>query len=78
MMKRMIVASAGAVLGLLGCGDGQAGPDYQGDPLMSLKGVVTSSGAALSADQVPALMFPAPYAELTAGGGAVHFVKGEV
>jgi hypothetical protein len=77
-MKRMIVASAGAVLGLLGCGDGQAGPDYQGDPLMSLKGVVTSSEAALTAEQVPALMFPAPLVELIAGGGTVHFVKGEV
>jgi hypothetical protein len=77
-MKRMMVASAGAVLGLLGCGDGQAGPDYQGDPLMSLKGVVTSSDAALSAEHVPALMFPAPWAELVAGGGTVHFVQGEV
>jgi hypothetical protein len=77
-MKRMMVASAGAVLGLLGCGDGQAGPDYQGDPLMSLKGVVTSSEAALSADQVPALMFTAPFEELIAGEGTVHFVQGEV
>ena len=77
-MKRLIVAGAGAALGLLGCGDGQAEPDYQGDPLMSLKGVVTSSEAALSAEQVPALMFSAPWEELVAGGGTVHFVKGEV
>jgi len=75
-MKRMMVA--GAVLGLLGCGDGQAGPDYQGDPLMSLKGVVTSSDAALSAEQVPALAFASSTMELIAGGGTVHFVKGEV
>ncbi len=77
-MKRTIVASAGAVLGLLGCGAGQAAPDYHGEPLMSLNGVVTSSDAALSVEQVPALMFPAPWAELVAGGGTVHFVKGEV
>ena len=54
-MTRTTLGAACAVLALAACGDGQTESDYRGEPLMSLRGVVTSSESALSASLVPAL-----------------------
>jgi hypothetical protein len=78
MMRKSILAAAGSVLALVACGDGQTGSDYKGEPLMSLRGVVTSSTAALAEDLVPALVF-IPFDGLDPTGPRdTYFVKSEV
>ena len=42
--------------GLAACGDGQAPPNYRGEPLLSLNGTVTASESVLTQNLVPALV----------------------
>jgi len=47
----------GVLLVLCACGDGQAGIDYRGEVLMTLRASITSSDVPLSAELVPAVKF---------------------
>lgn len=66
-------------LTLTSCGDGQAGANYRGEPLLSMEGVVASSSAALIENLVPALAIMKnsfvvnPDEPMT-----THFLRGEV
>lgn len=63
---------------LSGCGAGQAPSDYRGEPLMSLKGSVTSSESVLGEDLVPALVFGPPPFVTNYEENTVHYLRGEV
>lgn len=71
----------GAVLvgaALCACGDGQTDGAYRGEPLMALRGVITTSQALVGEGQVPALMGASPTEWLSNGEPSVHFIYGEV
>lgn len=64
---------------LAACGTGQAGDDYQGEPLMSLNGVVASTSIALEEGLVPALLLREAPASITpSSSGKAYFIQGEV
>lgn len=46
-----------AATGLFACGDAQVGSDYVGEPLMTLRGVVQSTGVLGTGTYVPGLRF---------------------
>lgn len=72
---------------MLGCGASQAGSDYQGEPLMTLRGVVQSPAALSGSDLVPGLRFESLYDNMDAARGCsdtatcafmTYYTKGEV
>jgi hypothetical protein len=78
-VNRASLLATCAALTVSACGDGQAGADYRGEPLMTLNGVVTSSSVALTGAIVPGLVLAPP----TDGGFfsqkfSLHFIQGEV
>lgn len=78
-MKRMRLWLALSALPVAACGAGQAGEDYQGEPLMSLNGVVASTSAALDEGLVPALLMRESIFTITPSSpGKAYFIQGEV
>jgi hypothetical protein len=75
-----------AVTGLLACGDSQAGTDYAGEPLMTLRGVVQATASLEEGDFVPGLRFLSIYdisedhcnLDVEPCSDTVYYVKGDV
>jgi hypothetical protein len=79
-MKCMRLWRLVGLLTLASCGDGQAGADYRGEPLMTMSGVVTSSDMPLHEGLVPALVMSESMFDrhLVTGPVTTHYLQGTV